>query len=461
MALTLAVVQALAPDQGSLSAAGKLLQPKHWLRAAQSASLGVMWGECQGSGANPYLVVADANDHGYKCSCPSRKFPCKHSLALLWQFAEWPDRFAEQEVPQWVHEWMGRRRRSGGAPAAAGGGADKSLEAARMAATEPATALSEEYLEKRQKAAERRRAQADEVLRAGLGELEQWLRDQLRGGIGAFVEDAPTRCRRIAARLVDAKATGLASRLDELPSRLLALPREARGEAAVFELGQITLLMRAWLAEPDDIDARCMLQQPPTREAVIGDAEALRVAGTWEVVGCRAQTRRDGLVAQSTWLMHTAPGAARFALLLDHFPATAGRRSAAFELGQSFHAEIAYYPSRYPLRAVLAGSQAESVEHAPAPPTPATDPLSHHRAHLSCLPWAQQTPLLLAEGQLLRSGGQLWWQSTSGQALPVASVSDDALWCGSEIRSAVALWDGHQATLLKFDTALGVAYPND
>ena len=32
--------------------------------------------------------MADLRDLGSKCTCPSRKFPCKHVLGLLWLNAE-------------------------------------------------------------------------------------------------------------------------------------------------------------------------------------------------------------------------------------------------------------------------------------------------------------------------------------------------------------------------------------
>jgi hypothetical protein len=30
----------------------------------------LLWGECQGSGATPYLVIVSPHDLGYKCTCP-------------------------------------------------------------------------------------------------------------------------------------------------------------------------------------------------------------------------------------------------------------------------------------------------------------------------------------------------------------------------------------------------------
>ena len=80
--LPLEKIEALAPDQSSIDAARKLLKPGNWHRLAWDGGE-LVWGECQGSGATPYRVVIPESDAGYKCSCPSRKFPCKHSLALM------------------------------------------------------------------------------------------------------------------------------------------------------------------------------------------------------------------------------------------------------------------------------------------------------------------------------------------------------------------------------------------
>ncbi len=44
-------------------------------------------GLCAGSGKDPYQTVVDLGPR-YQCSCPSRKFPCKHALALLLSWAK-------------------------------------------------------------------------------------------------------------------------------------------------------------------------------------------------------------------------------------------------------------------------------------------------------------------------------------------------------------------------------------
>jgi hypothetical protein len=90
--LTPQQVLALAPDDASAKAAQGLVKPAKWVTLG--AFEGGLWGECQGSGAKPYQVLVDANGLGAKCSCPSRKFPCKHGLALMLMFAGGTGRFA-------------------------------------------------------------------------------------------------------------------------------------------------------------------------------------------------------------------------------------------------------------------------------------------------------------------------------------------------------------------------------
>src|SRR6516165_4023980 len=98
--LSLAKIEALAPDQSALDAARKLMKAATW-PALACDGVGLVWGEAQGSGATPYRVVVSEVDAGYKCTCPSRKFPCKHSLALMWMRAEGKISFESAEGPQW------------------------------------------------------------------------------------------------------------------------------------------------------------------------------------------------------------------------------------------------------------------------------------------------------------------------------------------------------------------------
>ena len=75
--------------------------------AGDRSSERAVWGLCQGSGKQPYQTTVDLSGPAYKCSCPSRKFPCKHAVGLLLLWATGEVRPAEE--PEWVTAWVDQR----------------------------------------------------------------------------------------------------------------------------------------------------------------------------------------------------------------------------------------------------------------------------------------------------------------------------------------------------------------
>src|ERR1700731_40640 len=109
-------VIALAADESSRGAARTLARPASWNGTGATPDL--LWGLCAGSGKGPYQVIVELSGPAYKCSCPSRKFPCKHTLALLltWANGEVPDRAeASDYALAWSAERQGRAREGAGA----------------------------------------------------------------------------------------------------------------------------------------------------------------------------------------------------------------------------------------------------------------------------------------------------------------------------------------------------------
>ena len=66
-------------------------------------------GALPGKRENLYQTVIDLNDIAFKCSCPSRKFPCKHGLGLLLLYARQPDQFTQAKSREWVTAWLAKR----------------------------------------------------------------------------------------------------------------------------------------------------------------------------------------------------------------------------------------------------------------------------------------------------------------------------------------------------------------
>jgi hypothetical protein len=76
-----AQVLGLAPDAASAKAGQGSTSAALWSGTGQRD--GYLWGLCRGSGKNPYQTVVELAGPAFRCSCPSRKFPCKHALGLL------------------------------------------------------------------------------------------------------------------------------------------------------------------------------------------------------------------------------------------------------------------------------------------------------------------------------------------------------------------------------------------
>lgn len=456
MGIDLTAVEQLATDQSSLKAAAGLAKPGKWSGLGTSHDGALIWGECAGSGANPYRVAADLRDMGSKCTCPSRKFPCKHALALLWLHAEAILPFPAAETPEWVIEWLGRRRSIGSAPkpVAAASGIPKTLNAARS--VEPDPAPDPKAAARRDAANAKRAEETERAILAALEALEQWVGDQLRLGLGGFVEDATARCRRIGARLVDGKAAALAGHVDELPARLLALPPGDRVRGATVELARLVMLARAFRADPRDPELRRAFASAEKREALLDDPAAMRVTAAWEVLAEQVRTRRDGLISQTTWLLNLKDGP-RFAMLLDFFPASAGRRGSAFVPGEQFIGDILFYPARNPLRAVLIGREAGVIDGPPLdwprPDAPLEEALT---APFLAEPWAAERPVLLPPGRIgFDRAGAPWWRPHEGNTpLPLAGEAEGLL-TGTDLTCSAALWSGHRLEILAAQSPWG------
>lgn len=501
MSLTLETIQTLAPDQASYDAAKKLLKPAKWSAHGGSTSLNLIWANCQGSGSNPYYTVVDVGDHGYKCSCPSRKFPCKHALALMLMYVNDASQFADTTPPTWVSDWLGRRRKTSKATETVDENKKTKPTISDIPITDNEPTLSPEELAKKQatqaKRAEKLKAETDSAILTGLIEFEQWLQDQLRMGFGAFIDNASSKCRQISARLNDAKASSFASRIDDIPAKLANCPKSEQMHFLVQEFGRLALLSQAFQINLDDPDARRAITSSENKEKILENPDPLKYKGVWQNIGEISDVRKDGLISYATWLVHltdvkqtkanqTTP---QFALLLDYQHPSAGKRQTGIGFGNYMLGELCFYPSRMPLRGFFLHQQTvstliddsfstdldnqtdnrqnntskndvlQSIEHLIYPTTdlPLTHALtSEYQRWLAKLPWLDVMPYALPRGRVVKvSNKEYWWLTIENHEtgeqnhwlrLSNDSISDVIL--GSELTTGFMLWNGLQGQLL-------------
>jgi len=396
-------VLALAPDAASAKSGQELANTRKWQSLAMNAT--AVWGECQGSGSKPYQTRADLDGPAFKCSCPSRKFPCKHGIGLLLLYALSKASFRVAEAPpKWVQEWLETRRER----------------------TQKKEKLEEnrtpEQLEEARLAKEKRRANRMDSVKAGVEELELFLSDLIRQGVGHIKNESYSYFEARAARLVDAQAPGLARLIRECAA--ITSAKTDWQETLLNRLATIYLIARAFrnmanLSPELSEDVMAAVGFTQSQEGLLA---AEGVSDVWYVIGQSTYTE-DKLRVQKSFLWGGRNK--RVAMILSFAHGTA-----PFDVllipGQFYEAEVVYYPSVYPLRALIKSQTLTKVQinpdQLPSGETSIEDALKQYAAALSRLPWLEEFPLLLSEQTLVVDYDQsLYVTDKDGVALPLAT----------------------------------------
>jgi hypothetical protein len=418
-------VFAMAPDPASAKAGQGLASPRKWVTLARDAR--ALWGECQGSGSKPYQVIVDASEPAFRCSCPSRKFPCKHGLGLLFIYAAQPALVVETEAePAWVSEWLAMRE------------ARAEKKATQAAAPPEAERVPDAA------AQAKRASQREERVRAGLDDLEQWLHDGIRQGLATAGQRSRADWERVAARLVDAQAAGAARLVRELAT----VPDSGEGWPGrlLERMARLQLLVQAarrmdTLPEPVAADVRTALGWTARQEEVLAGPGERDV---WTVLGARTETE-DRLRVQRTWLRGEASG--RTALLLA-FAAGGQPLEPGPPPGSRFGAELVFYPGALPLRALVRERTSAPEPVAALGGCDSLDAaLGEWSAALCANPWTERLALALRGVTPVRDGERWLLRDSAGATLPLWHGADDAAWVllaasGGWPVEVAAEWDG-------------------
>ncbi|CAN7584066.1 SWIM zinc finger family protein [Massilia sp. LjRoot122] len=437
-------ILSLAPDAASAKAGSQLATPVKWSGLGRDER--ALWGECQGSGKVPYRTQIDTGEPAFKCSCPSRKFPCKHGLGLYLLLGTHPTLFAADARPPWVADWFDSRQQR----------LEKKAEkaTAQVPADPEAAALQ----------ARKREEKRDQNVDRGLADLQTWLHDLAREGLAGTRERGPAFWNGMAARLVDAQAGGLATRLKRAGAMCFQTTLPDRERRLAGELASLYLLTAAWQridTLPDGLqrDIRSLVGFSVAREDVLAQAP---VSDRWLVLAQRTE-EEERIRSRSTWLYGVATQ--RWALLLQ-FAAGAQGFEHTLPAGTQFDGELCFYPGALPLRALVRQQSPTSpLVDAPASRLDLASLLDRYADALACQPFLDSWPAILADvvpdvaGRVLRS--------PEGKAIPLDPAFRYhlhlAALSGGHALALMGEWDGqgflplsgwHEGRLYNFDTDL-------
>lgn len=393
-----------APDPSSLPAARKLAQPGPWSETGSNDTL--VWGKCQGSGKTPYQVSVDVAAPAYRCSCPSRKFPCKHALALLLMWAREEMAGAGVEAAAFAEEWAAQR-------------ADRAATRERRQA-EPSTDPA---------AQAKRLADRLALMDAGMADFARWLTDLARTGLAAAHNQPYSWWDGAAARLVDAQLPGLAEQVRAMGSDVHA--RADWADHLLFRTGRWWAMTKAWtkrdaLAAGEVADLRAALGwATPSADVQAGET----LAGPWLVLG--AHRGDDGrLQQQRTWLR----GQDGTVVMVLDFAAQGAALATPQLAGAVLDVAIARYPGTAPQRAMFTGPiSPRGLASDLGEGCSIAGVLEMEAAAVALSPWRERHPALFA-GVRVCPGTPGWLRDDAGHCLPLLDAP---------VKSLLALTGGH------------------
>ncbi len=335
-------ILAFAPDTDTAKKAQNLALPQKWISVETNGD--AIWGRCRGSGSKHYQTIVDLKEPAFKCNCPSRKIPCKHSIGLfLYASSFQEDLYEKTKPPKSINDWLTQR-------------------IAKTSKTE-----KQKTPQEIQKAEARKEKAAQDrmlLMKQGMRDLENWLTDIIRTGMAAvdgssnemvstalYTKNRSAELwRNISMRMVDSKLPGMGRRIREMS--LIHGSGKNWPDKLLNELSDLYLFTKSFekLEQLPDL-----LQKEILRivGVVTKKEDVLKQQGIedqWQVIGQFIGTNIDNATVRRTWFL--GEKSKRFALILEYdynhlgFPIQ-------WSTGRIFQGEMFFYPSISPLRAIM------------------------------------------------------------------------------------------------------------
>lgn len=235
MKLTEDWIIAQAPGASAVQNGRKLSQKGSFSGLGRTEDETLFWADCAGSGKNPYHTSIDFTNETAptcRCSCPSRQFPCKHAVGLMFEILEGKP-FAVAEVP----EDLAEKRAKQAARAA------KKEQTAKDTPAKPKKTNNAAKVKKINKQIE------------GIDKAEQMVSDLLSHGLGTLNGASVKTYEALAKDLGSCYLTGAQTAFIRLANEVQKI-QKAPGEANYDEALRILIRLSAMLQK-----ARVFLQE--------------------------------------------------------------------------------------------------------------------------------------------------------------------------------------------------------
>lgn len=190
-------IQAMAPNANAVANGRKISKNGGFVRLERSEDATFYFGECKGSGKSNYMTSVDFIEPQVpvcRCSCPSRQFPCKHGIALLFEIME-NKKFEICEIPEDI---LKKREKKAKKQEAASGDAGTELTEEEKAKKKAASA----------KASKSAKSKKLKKQLEGLALVEKLVKDLLSAGLGTLGGTSVKTYAQIAKQLGDYYLSG-------------------------------------------------------------------------------------------------------------------------------------------------------------------------------------------------------------------------------------------------------------
>ncbi|WMX12518.1 SWIM zinc finger family protein [Aureispira sp. CCB-E] len=424
-------IAALSPNDSTERRGRTLANSTKWNYIATNYE--AIWGECKGSGSQPYIVQINLSGPKYKCSCPVRKPPCKHVLGLFFLFAQSSALFKYQAPPEAIQNWLSKQ---------------SSNSVASHSKTIAPTLKTEEALQQAKAAKEKRWEQRVQLMASGMDELELWLTDLIRQGIANTAIQKVSFWNQVAAKMVDAKLPRISTYLKE--THQLIQKNQNWSEIVLARLGELYL----WT---ESFKKRSLLTPELQEELylslgkIVKKADVLEqnpsIKDLWFVVGKKEGVDIEGRSFRKIWLQ--GQKTKQHALILDYAFGNIGYEQ-QYIVGDLLDGALTYYSKAYPQRAIF-----ESFESAQIYESPNATSYKDFNAVLTQYgeaivqnPWLFSFPVVLSQLRaFMNDKKELLIKDINDHIIPLSTLKEEVVWkilaiSGGKSICLFGEWDG-------------------